>query len=619
MEIKFYTTKGVLDLSSVNFSTQENNSMMSDKTFTKFFFPFEVNIDDTFFHAFGDYLSDESRDVETVVEGFLFHENKTFKANLTIESTEGNILTGQIDYGLEEIPNYEKKLSELPLEKFKVDDIYSFAETIVLKKWPKTNFNFPRIFTNRYGSDDIWDSFNGYYNDSKIENNLLKFTRNYIDNVGEIFNCNIIHPCPHPIYILKTGFKDAGYDLIGDILSDPDLQHRYIFSGTEYFTMKSQIRLIAQATQMDYYEDEAANLLINGHTYGMRKRKYSRTLSNLIPGNYKIQGSFRIQSFYGKIVCKIICNGVVLWQHDQYYTQGFLDKIFPVDTSIGLNQNINYVSFFVEYIPLNTDSSDYDVLNFQLTSDVLIDENASEEDTKVVNNLNEIDLSKAVPEMTFGDFVNCIKSWFNYDIDVVGTKIYMNRLGKNEPTNIQNFSEFAVKNPKKTFLQKRSFIIKFPEMDSPYTLDSMYYDYKGSKINGLKKEDTIEIDINGYPLPVSKPKDISVPTAIDVLESSDVVGLVFYDGLVDGQNNSKSVPGCAHPELFNKNFLTFLRQRTKGIQYQWQKEVNAERFSQISIKNYIFCNNNIHLIVSLNKDKVGDNTNQIDIITETIG
>ncbi|AZA49593.1 hypothetical protein EG346_16020 [Chryseobacterium carnipullorum] len=618
MEIKFYTNKGILDLSNVKFSTQEQNSMMSDRVFTKFFFPFVINVDDLFFQTFGDYLSDESKDVEVIIEGHLFHENKTYKAALTIENVEGYVLTGQIDYGFEEIPNFDKKLSELPYEKFKVDDIYSFAEGIVLKKWPQTNYNFPRIFTKKFVSDDIWDSFDGYYNDSTVENSLPKMKRNYIDGSGNIFNVNIIHPCPHPIYLLKVGFRDAGFDLLGDVLSDPDLQQRWVFSGTDYFTMKSQTRLEAKATQMDYYEDEPANLLINGHTYKMRKRKYSRSFSNLLPGNYKIKGSFRIQSFYGKIICRITANNTVVWEHDVYYTQGFLDKVFPIDISVPLNLTSNGINFFVEYIPLNYDASDYDVISFRLTSDVLTDDNASEEDTKVVNNLNEIDLSRAVPEMTFGDYVNGIKNWFNYDMDVVGTKIYMNRLGKNEPSNVQDFNEFSIKSPKKTFLQKRSFLIKFPDLPSPYKLDSIYYDYKGVKLNGLKNENTTEVEINGYPLPVAKPKEISAPTAIDALESSDVIGLVFYDGLIDGQNNSKNVPGCSHPELFNKNFLQWLRQRTRGVQYQWQKEVNAESFSQVKIKNHIFCNNNVHLIVSLNKDKVGDNTYQIDIVTETI-
>ncbi|AZA55365.1 hypothetical protein [Chryseobacterium sp. G0201] len=129
--------------------------------------------------------------------------------------------------------------------------------------------------------------------------------RNYIDGSGNIFNVNIMHPCPHPIYLLKVGFRDAGFDLVGDILSDPDLQDRWVFSGTDYFTMKSQTRLEAKATQMDYYYDEPWNGMINGTVWKMRRRLYDRSFDNLKPGNYKVQGSFRIQSFYGRIICRI--------------------------------------------------------------------------------------------------------------------------------------------------------------------------------------------------------------------------------------------------------------------------------------------------------------------------
>lgn len=322
MEIKFYAAEGVIDLSNVEFSTQEENSMLSDQTFTKFFFPFDIHVDDVFFHTFGDYLSDEIKDVKSKIDGYLFHENKTHKAVLNIENVEDNVITAQIDYGLEEIPNFDKKLSELPLEKFTVADIHLHAAEIMTKTWPQVNYNYPKIYTNRYDRDsDVWDAFEGYYNNTKIEAGVLKVPNNYIDGGGNIFNVNIIHPCPHPLYLLKVGFKDAGFDLVGDILADPDLQKRWVFSGTEYFTMKAQTKLYSQATQMDYYHDEPANLMINGTLWKMRRRRYSRTLSNLLQGNYKIQGSFRIKSFYGKIVCRIISNGHTIWEHDQYYDQ----------------------------------------------------------------------------------------------------------------------------------------------------------------------------------------------------------------------------------------------------------------------------------------------------------
>lgn len=619
MEIKFYAPQGVLDLSNIDFSTQEENSMLSDKTFTKFFFPFEIHVDDAFIHAFGDYLSDESKDAVTKIEGYLFHENKTHKAVLNIEEGEDGVLMAQIDYGLEEIPNFNKKLSELPLEKFTVPDIHLHAAAVMQKTWPQTNYNFPRIYTERYDQDsEVWDAFEGYYNNTRIESGNLVVPNNYVDSGGNIFNINIIHPCPHPIYLLKVGFKDAGFDLVGDILSDPDLQKRWVFSGTEYFSMKAQTRLYAEATQMDYYFDEAYSVFRNGVWWNMRKRRYNRTLSNLLQGNYIVKGAFRVKAFHGKVICQISSNGSVVWEHNQFYDAGVSDLSLPVDIIVPLNQTSNEIMFFVEFIPINKDASDYEVIDFQLTSDVLLDTSATTEDTKAVNNANEIDLSKAVPEMTFGEYVNGIKNFLNYDFTPVGSKIYMNRLGKNEPSGVIDFTAFSVKNPKKKFLTKRSFKLNFPEFAEPYKINSMYYDVEGKKLNGVAKEDTNVIDINAYPLPLAKPKESLPLSAIDVAQSSDVIGLVYYDGLVGGVNESKDIPGLLFPELFDKNWLRWLRQRIRGTQYEWSKEVNAEEFSLVSVKDYIFCNNNIHLISSLNKEKSGDNSYVVDIITETI-
>ncbi|MHA7822455.1 hypothetical protein ACVVIH_06805 [Chryseobacterium arthrosphaerae] len=619
MEIKFFTDKGVIDLSNIKFSTQEENSMMHDKTLTPFFFPFEIYLDDVFLNTFGDYISHENKNIDTVIDGLLFFENKTHKAKLEIQTTEGNKLIGQIDFGLEEIPNFDKKLNELPYENYPVDDIYSYAESIILKKWPSTNFNFPRIYTTKYDQNNaMWDAFEGYYNDTYIDNGVCKFKRNYINNNSEIFNLNIIHPCPHPLYLLKVGFKDAGYDLVGEILTDPDLLQRWVFSGTEYFTLKSQTREGVTASPLDYDTDDPYVFWVNGQMIKLRKRKYIKNIDSLPKGNYSIVGAFDFKTYNGSTVeFKISVNGVDIYNFKEYYPNGQI-KTINLDLSSYLNKDAdNVVTFFADYVPINPDAAEYNIINFELVSDVLSENNSGSDDTKVVNNLNEINLKRAVPDMTFGDFVNGIKNWFNYDLEPSGAKIIMNRLGAKEPDVIQNFQEFEVKFPKRNHVKKKSFLIKFPELDN-YSLDNMYYDSEGSKINGEQKKDTNVIEIPGYPLPVLKPKENSVPTAIVKKDTNDLIGLVYYDGLISGQNNSKNIPGCTNPELFEKNFRKWLRQRVRGTEYSWKKEVNAESFIGVSIKKHIFCYNNIHLIVSLNKDKVGDNTYEVEFVTETI-
>ncbi|PWN67586.1 hypothetical protein [Chryseobacterium oncorhynchi] len=619
MEIKFYTDKGVIDLSNVKFSTQEENSMMSQKTLTPFFFPFEIYLDDVFLNTFGDYSSFESKNLETNIPGLLFFEDQTYKAKLEIQTTEGNKLIGQIDFGLEEIPNFEKKLNELPLDSFKVDNIYTHAESIITKQWPSVNYNFPRIFTKKYDQNsNMWNAFDGYYNDSVIDNGLCKFKQNYIAGNGDINNLNIVHPCPHPIYLLKVGFADAGYDLIGDILIDPDLQQRWLFSGTEYFTMKSQTKVGVTASPLDYNTDDPFSYYINGHVIRLRKRTYNKSIGSLPKGNYNIVGAFDFKTFNNSTVeLKISVNGVDVYAFKEFFDGGIIRTINLNFSSYFNRDADNVITFYADYVPINPDGSEYNIISFELISDVLTENNSGSEETKVVINANEINLARAVPNITFGDYVNGVKNWFNYDLEVLGAKVIMNKLGDREPDVIQDFQSFEVKEPKRNHLKKKSFLIKFPELDN-YSLDSMYYDDKGSKINGSKNKDTNEIEIPGYPLPVLKPKENSVPTAIVKKDADDLIGLVYYDGLVAGQNNSKNIPGCAHPELFDKNFKKWLRQRVRGTEYNWTKIMNAESFVGMNIKKHIFCYNNIHLIVRLNKDKVGDNTYEVEFVTETI-
>ena len=53
-----------------------------------------------------------------------------------------------------------------------------------------------------------------------------------------------------------------------------------------------------------------------------------------------------------------------------------------------------------------------------------------------VSNENKIDLTRAVPNLNFVDFIKVVKNWFNYDLNVVGKVAVMNPI-ENE-INYQN-------------------------------------------------------------------------------------------------------------------------------------------------------------------------------------
>lgn len=595
MDIKFYTGEKILNLSGQKITVQDSNSRMSDKMFSKYFFPFEIYMNEEFINNFGDFESYDSLDLENTFEGTLLFENKIHEAKLVLSSVEGKLLTGQIDFGFEDLPNFSKKLSELPLEKFKVADIHLFAKDICAKKYPETNFNFPRMYTSKYSPDNsVWDAFDGYYNDLNPDGTEMR--RNYIDGDSNIYNINIIHPCPHFLYVLKTGFSDVKLTLAGDILTDPIFAQRWIFSGTEYFSNLTQKRLGLTINPQEYdYQDD------KGYGY------YNRSVSIPQSNEYRVTGFVKINFGY----IKIILNNSVIYQ---IYSSSFADyHTFEFSVVIPANSTIQVESksgvFNDQFDP---------IIQMELIGKVLYDDSETSEegeDLGVITNLNEVDLKKAVPDMTFGDFINAIRNRFNYDVTIEDNVAVMNRIGDKEPTDIKDFTQFEIQNPKRELLQKKSFLLRSPELDNA-PQNSMYYDKDGAFLNKAPKEDTVIIESNVIILQTGVPKPLGYDTAIIKKDTSDAIQLVWYDGLSGVQNNAKNPLGAEFPELFYSHWEKWLRQRVRGTKFQWKFYCDAEQFDYL-INNHIYAYKNIHNIVSWTKDLV-ENTYEVDIVTESI-
>ena len=616
MEIKFFAGNKVLDLSKQKISIQENNSRVSDKMYTKYMFPFEIYMDEEFKATFGDYESYETFGLENYIDGPLLFENNLTEAKLNIESVEGSYLTGQINFGFEDLPNWGKKLSDLNWEKFSVPDIHIYAREICAKTYPQTNFNFPRINTSKYSPNDkMWDAFNGYYNDLDSSTNQMR--RNYVDSSGNIFNQNIIHPCVHFIYLLKKCFQDVGMQLKGEVLTDPMFQDAYVFSGTEYFNKISQYQNAFNLSMNDYYNMENTVHYyewINGLSFTRYYQRYF--YSEEVPLDFSdkvfINGKFRmkVRERTG-LKCKIQINGNDIWSHDQYY-----DSFQEVNLAFSLEINVNHASlkFLIEG-GISNFSENYNVLEYSLKSSSIVTTGSSSDEDAVVENSNEINLAKAVPDMKVGDFINIVRNWFNYEFMIFEKSIYMNKLGR-EPSNVKNLEFAEVKTPKRNLLQKRTFLLKHADIEGDKQLNSMFFDKTGATINKASVEDTNEIEINGYPMPIEKVKTNSEPTATVKRDDSGCLALVFYGGLVNNQNNATNKPQATFPDLFYSNWEKWLRQRVNGVEFNWKFQIKADDL-KVKINDYISCYKNIHIITNWTKD-YSEDTYTIDITTETV-
>ena len=609
MKTIVYLPTAKLDLSKQKFSIQENNAKVSDSQFTKIIFPFSLPVSEEILNSIGDIINHAATDVETVIDCKLEHEGRVHDAKLEILGNEGLYAEAQIDYGFDELPNWTKKLSELPLENFSVPDIHTYAPTLLNKKYPEVNFNFPRIYNKKYDpTSEVWDAFDGFLNDMKQD--MTEMRRNYIDGVGNIFNVNIIHPMPYILHVLKTGFRDAGFELKGHILTDADLLYRTIYSGTDYFTSKQQRRydFNIKASQPDEL------LLENGpDDYAI----YERHITIEKTGTYKIAGLIKFwkaKKMFSNY--QISLNGQKLWQKRTNSDRSDYMIDIPIDIDFNVNQENSVLTFFCkkQYHP----DWDFQLADLLVTSAVLEDISNAElgEDSGFVTNRNEVNLKNAVPDMTFGDFVNKICNWFNYAMIPIEKTIYMNRLALEKYFEPKDFRKYEAKRPKRVPKKNVSYLLKFPELDRK--VDSVFYDAQGFKLNGEEIADTKVIDIDGYALPVYMPKPNSHSTAVVQTDSTTMLQLVYYDGLTEGTNNAKNPAGCHFPELFYKNWENWLKRRLECYEYTWKFTIPIEEMANYSINDYIYCYDNIHLIKTLNKDKVSETTYEVEIITETI-
>lgn len=613
METKFISEFGVQDLSNVNFTIEESNSRVSDKMFTKFTLPFDFIADEEYIRMFGDYISNESNNLKNKIPGFLQIDNRLHEAVKFIQGGQGFRVTEQIDFGLEDIPNFKKKLADLPLESFTVPDIHLYAKEIAGKTWPETNFNFPRVYSKKYAPDqEMWNAYDGYYNDLKTDGTEMR--RNYTDSTGNIFNINIIHPMPHIIYLLEKGFEDAGYQLEGDILTDPVLQKKWVFSGTEYFT---KINQFSNEKVIRSNEASSSEWEYNPVAGSYLQSRYETQEAMPFQDKVYVNGFFRAKVNPGTVLkFKICLNGNEIWSHEEtFYSVGDVKKPF----SLEINVNNANISFFVEGSLYSLNES-YEVISYELKSNSIINTTNETQnyDNSMVNNENKVDLKKAVPEMTFGELFNIIKNWFNYDLDIIEKRAIMNRIAAVEIEDVRDLEEFEVPSPKRTFLNDRSFLLKFSELDGDNKKDSLFYDSAGSLLNGAENDETNVIEINGYVMPVKLPKENGHNTAIVQKDSTNTLALVDYDGLKNGQNNANAASDCDFPALFETHWKPFLRLRLNPQEFNWRSILNAEYFSNFNIKNYIYAYNNVHIIKSWSKEKISENIYGVEFFTETI-
>ncbi len=599
-----------LDLSSLKISDTEENSWFSDTFFTRYSFPFEIDLTTNLDVAF-EFISFYNTNPVTFFNCKYVHDNQIEDAVFEIESFQ-NKISGTLRFGFEQLPSFDKKLSELSLDNFDLPtntNIYNYANTIVTKSWPDVNFNFPQIHTDKYSTDDEdWTYFEKIIN--KRTNASPFFLNNYVDTVTDIFyNRNIIQPLPYFLHVLQRGLVDAGFELSGDILIDDRIKNATLYGDVDYFKKRVLPEII------EIYKlgiDYTSSISIVAGTVWFASYVY--TLNIAKQGKYVITGKIKTFSPAAftddELIANIYINSTLVWQgtfndDDEMFTFDLEEKFFVYLDNSTLTITVH--SRVINY---------HEILDLALAN---LYERVNYNFIPSINNENKINLTKAVPDITFGDFVKVIKNWFNYDLRVEGNLAIMDKI--EEEINYSNAIDLSfteVKKPLRKFQQGMSFLLKFQDIENKdFSFLPVFHNRNGF-VNGNYKtnEKTNTIEILALPLPKVNRTGFNTAYAFELNNSK--VYLVPYNGLVNGNNYSQPNDNYLLPIVHLAYWKKWFDFRINAQLFQWPFLAWNEKILDLKVKSKIFAYNNFHIIKTLNKTEIKPDLFEIEIETESL-
>jgi hypothetical protein len=602
---KFIHSDFEIDLSPLSITDTAENPWFNGSYFAKYSYPFTLPLTPDNDRAFGYISHYNSSGTETLFEGIYIHGNTMEKAILELEELQKE-MSLTIRYGLDDFPNFDKKLSELPLQILQVQNIYEHAATVIVSSWPGVNYNFPQVHIDKIETEDseTWEAF------EKIINNYKDgaFLINEVNVDEEItYNRNIIQPLPYLLYLLTAGINAAGFTLHGDVLEDSTLQRTLVYADVEYYrsAVQDSIEVMVPATEYEsIYPVEMGYSAIN----------LAKNVIIPVPGRYRITGQFNMDYFN----TEPLVFALIIYREQVLYTRSFLTFRAPGTEVFEVELEFDTVL-----------DGDPDVLKF--ITNTRYDEEAIVIDLSVspvflysqtggavpsIQNTNEVNLTKAVPDMLFGDLVKVVLAAKNMDMTLRGTEVWINFVQKEIVTReIVDLSDFEIKFPKSKFSKGNSFLLKYQDVDSEeYKFAQVFQNNDIVSTSEIKKDDkTTEISINALPLPLLVRS--GVQTAHAFAQDKAKPFFVVYDGLIGYLNLSRDPSALLIPYLHENHHKAWLAAIINSRAFSWSFTANYMELLQLTSKSRVHAYNNIHMVKSLQKTEVKPDLFDVEIET----
>ena len=600
-----------LDLSAYEITITEENQWFSDRFFTKYSFPIDVDLSDALNETFGQLLDMAVEEPTTYYEVFLFMDDTHAQAILEVLEVVDRRASIQISFGFEQFPNWNKKLAELPLQVINVGEALAFhAEDIIDKTWPAVNYNFVQVHTPRFDpGTERWNGFEGivnHYRDGAFLLNEFDVEENII------YNRNVMIPMAYYMHVLVQGFADAGYQLQGDVLQDADLlkmlfykeAEEYINANIDGFEYEANINSFDSMVTV-VYRYGAFN--INRATRQLAV--YNDTIAFTKRGRYKISGVVYLRRQFSDARAEIYYKGQLLKRYyaDYIRQNSWSETVRYVDINVDVDDINQTVSLQNRQLPnayINEQLVDDAILwDLTITPLAIYDENG--ELVPPVINSEKVDLTKVVPDVSFGDFVTAIKNWKNMDIKIQGNVVRMDyiepQMEVNEVVDLRRYDQRA---PRRRFKQGDDYRLKFKDISAEgYAPESMYISVHGATTDPLLgDEETKSIEINAVPFPLRLLNNVETAYAVD--DGKGKITAVLYAGAVGVANLAEDPEEIMVPRIYEKHYARWVPFRIKSQSFTTNFNADALALKEVTVQSKVIMYNKLFLVRSITKTDI---------------
>lgn len=597
MSLKIIHPSFEIDLSSTDINLSEENPWYNSEFFFSFSYPITITLTPELDKAMGGISGYNTRGVQTFFDVIFENEGSLEEAILEVREVIEDEITFEFRHGLGDFPLFDRKLATFNFPVFVIpqENMYLHAASIINQSYPQVNYNFPQLITDAFDDreDFQYGAFEGKINNYR-EGAFVENSFNVEKDENQ--NLNIMQPMPYLLAVLEQGCQEAGLELGGDILTDTAFAKATINTLSEYYSSINQ-----RADTLVVRSDEHAPIVFDQNGFAPIYAFYSKDYIFIATGRYLITGTIAIKTKFNEVgYVKIYIGGVLVYNNTKFSTD-YRERIETIEirTTITGGSNILIESLqwprqeFGDEIVLDAIIADLSIIqigafdaNGELTSALVIPE--------------VIDLSRCVPDITFGTLIETLARWKNLDLTIIDGVLRLDYIrDKIIPQNVKDLSNFQERRPRRIMNSGRSWLLTMgaPRHDD-VSFDPIYFDSNGTANNEDNvTNDTERIEIKAVPLPL-KFQD-NADTAYLYFDDKEVLALSRYDGLTGGLNIAQSINELKVPSVFENYYQSWWNFRLQTVTFAWDFLIERKNTQNLNSRSWVYAYNNIMLVKSI--------------------